>query len=271
MSCPHCLSTSISKRKYRTSLGYRTFYCQDCDRRFNERSGTPFNDLQFPTDIVLLAVLWRLRCKLGFRDVAELLLQRGFELSYETIRVWEFRFAPLVCEYLRAKRRGIAGRSWYLDETYIEVSGNWRYLYRAIDREGNMLDSMLSEHRDKHAVRRFLRRLIDSAGRKPLRMTTDKHPAYTKAIRWIVGRKVLHRHNQYLNNRIEQDHRSIKQRYYPMLGFAKFEPASRLCNAFDELRNYLRVQSAGNEHVSADVRRKIFTDRWSTLMTELSA
>ena len=96
MSCPHCLSPSVSKRKYRTSLGYRTFYCGDCDRRFNERSGTPFNDLQFPTDIVLLAVLWRLRYKLGFRDVAELLLHRGFEVSYETIRIWEFRFAPLV-------------------------------------------------------------------------------------------------------------------------------------------------------------------------------
>ena len=216
-------------------------------------------------------MLFRSRYKLGFRDVAELLLQRGFEVSYETIRMWEFRFAPLVSENLRAKRRGIAGQSWYLDETYIKVSGRWRYLYRAIDREGNLLDSMLSEHRDKHAARRFLRRLLDNAGQKPLRMTTDKHPAYTKAIRWIVGRKVLHRHNQYLNNRIEQDHRSIKQRYYPMLGFAKFESASRFCSAFDELRNYLKVGALDGQQVSASSRRIIFTQRWSTLMTELSA
>jgi putative transposase len=271
MSCPHCVSRSISKRKHRTSLGYLTFYCGDCDRRFNERSSTPFNDLQFPTDIVLLAMLWRLRYKLGFRDVAQLLLQRGFEVSYETIRIWEYRFAPLVSENLRTKRRGIAGRSWYLYETYIKVAGRWRYLYRAIDREGNLLDSMLSEHRDKHTARRFLRRLIDNAGRKPLRMTTDRHPAYTKAIRWIVGRKVLHRQNQYLNNRMEQNHRPIKQRYYPMLGFSKFESASRFCNAFDEFRNYLRVRSVGGEHVSASSRRDIFTERWSTLMTELSA
>jgi putative transposase len=271
MSCPHCLSASVSKRKCRTSLGYRTFYCGDSDKRFNERSGTQFNDLQFPNDIILLAVFWRLRYKLGFRDVAELLLQRGFEISYESIRTWEFRFAPLVSDNLRNKRRGIAGRSWYLDETYIKVGGRWRYLYRAIDREGNLLDSMLSEHRDRNAARRCLRRLIDSAGRKPLRLTTDKHPAYTKAVRWIVGRKVLHRHNQYLNNRIEQDHRSIKQRYYPMLGFAKFESASRFCSAFDELRNYLRVRSVGGEHVSASSRREIFTEKWSTLMTEMSA
>ena len=71
-------------RKRRTVLDYRTFFCNACRRHFNERTGTPFNDLQFPTDIVLMAVLWRLRYKLGFRDVAELLLQRGFEVSYET-------------------------------------------------------------------------------------------------------------------------------------------------------------------------------------------
>ena len=130
---------------------------------------------------------------------------------------------------------------------------------------------MLSEHRDKHAARRFLRCLVDSAGQKPLRLTTDKHPAYTKAIRWIIGRKVLHRQNQYLNNRIEQSHRPIKQRYYPMLGFRSFESANRFCTAFDELRNYLRVRSVDDEPIAASGRREIFTGRWSALMTELAA
>ena len=88
-----------------------------------------------------------------------------------------------------------------MDETYIKVSGRWCYLYWAIDRHGNLLDSVLSEHRDRETSRRFLRRLIDAQGRKPLRLTTDKHPAYTKAMRWIVGRKAQHRQNQYLNNR----------------------------------------------------------------------
>ena len=87
-----------------------------------------------------MAVLWRLRYKLGFLDAAELFLQRGFEVSYEMIRVWEFRFAPLISNNLRAKRRCLAGRSWYLDETYIKVRGSWRYLCRAIDREENLLD-----------------------------------------------------------------------------------------------------------------------------------
>ena len=127
----------------------------------------------------------------------------------------------MIGENLRTKRRGKAGVSWYLDETYIKVSGHWRYLYRAVERDGNLLDSMLSEHRDKHAARRFLRRLIDNAGPKTLRLTTDRHPACKKAIRWIVGRQVLHRQNQYLNNRIEPSHRPLRQRYCPMLGFPK--------------------------------------------------
>ncbi len=86
-------------------------HCRACGRRFNERTGTPFNDLQYPTDIVLLAVLWRLRYKLSFRDVAELLLQRGYAVTHETIRDWEFRFAPPLAGRLRAKRRGRAGVS----------------------------------------------------------------------------------------------------------------------------------------------------------------
>ena len=177
MTCPHCLSTSISKRQHRTSLGYRTFSCRACRLRFNQRTGSPFNDLQFPTHVVLLAVLWRLRYKLGFREVAELLLQRGFEVSHETIRNWEFRFAPMVSERLRAKRRGHAGRSWYLDETYVKVSGRWCYLYRAIDRDGNLLDSMLSKHRDRQAARRFLRRLLDASPRRPLRLDHRQAPS----------------------------------------------------------------------------------------------
>jgi len=177
----------------------------------------------------------------------------------------------MVSNNLRARRQGRAGLSWYLGETYVKVSGRWCYLYRAIDKDGNLLDSMLSEKRDKHAARRFLRRLLQNTDQRPLRLTTDRHPAYTKAIRWIVGRKALHRTNRYLNNRMEQNHRHIKQRYYPMLGFKRFESASRFCNAFDELRNYLRVPRSGDEHVSATDRRQIFSGRWTTLMVELAA
>ena len=191
--CPRCSSSETSSRSRRTSTGYCTFACRACETVFNERTGTPFNDLQYPTDVVMLAVLWRLRYKLSFRDVAEMLLQRGFEVTHETVRVWEFRFAPLLASQLRAKRRGRAGVSWYLDETYLKVGGRWCYLYRAIDHRGELIDSMLSERRDKHAARRFLRRLVEISEGKPARITTDLHPAYRRAIRWIIGRKAWHR------------------------------------------------------------------------------
>ena len=271
MTCPHCLAPTASHRQRRTALGYRTFPCHTCRRRFNEQAGILFNDLQFPTDIVLLAVLWRLRYNLGFRDVAELLLRRGFNVSYETIRAWEFRFSPRISTLLRSRRRGLGGRSWYLDETYIKVSGRWCYLYRAIDRDGNLLDAMLSEHRDRAAARTFLRRLLDISGQKPFRITTDRHPAYERAARWIVGRKVLHRENRYLNNRIEQNHRHLKQRYYPMLGFGRFESARRFCTAFDELRHYLRIPLNPGAHLSSSERRREFTARWTTLIAEMAA
>ena len=196
MTCPHCESPATTKRQGPTSLGSRRFRCRSCGRRFNERSGTAFNDLQYATDVVLLAVLRRLRDKLSCRDIAEMRLERGFSVTPETIREWECRFAPRVTERLRAKRRGRAGRSWYLDETDVQVAGRWCSLDRAIDREGDLLDSRRSAHRDKHAARRFLRRLVDVAERKPQRITTDQRPPYRRAIRWILGRKVRHRCSQ---------------------------------------------------------------------------
>ena len=270
MICPHCRSSATTRHKHRTALGYPRFKCRLCGRRCNERTGTLVNDLQCPTDLVVVAVRWRLRYKRSFRDVAELLLPRGFEVTHETIRAWEYRFAPVLAAELRRKRRGRAGVSWYLDETYVKVAGRWGSLYRAIDGAGELLDSMLSEHRDKHAARRFLRRLLEVGGRTPLRVTPDHHPAYRKAIRWILGRRGLHRRSQYLNNLTEQDHRAIKQRSYPMLGFGRFESAARFCAAFDELRQDFRVRRRGGPHVPLPDQRRLFLARWHGLITEMA-
>ena len=117
MNCPHCLSPSTKEQHTKTLLGYRIFRCSACKHRFNERTGTPFNYLEYPTDIVLLVVLWRLRYKLSLRDVAEMFLERGWTFTHEAVRDWEARFAPLLADQLRRKRHGQAGKSWYVDET----------------------------------------------------------------------------------------------------------------------------------------------------------
>ena len=272
MPCPHCRSTTTVQRSKTTQLGYRTFACHTCERTFNERTGTPFNYLEYPTDIVLLVVLWRLRYKLSLRDLAEMFLERGFEFTHEAVREWEARFAPLVADKLRAKRKGQAGRSWHVDETYIKVSGVWKYLYRAIDRDGNLVDSMLSEHRDMEAAKGFFTSTLEVAEQAPERVTTDGHDSFPRAIRETLGEAVTHRCNPYLNNRIEQDHRGIKQRYYPMRGFGNFAAASRFCRAFDEQRDYFRMRSVMCERVPplAQQRRE-YCARWTALMGEVMA
>ena len=132
MNCPRCNSAQTNESSRTTALGYRAFRCSACKARFNERTGTPFNHLQFPTDIVLLVVLWRLRYKLSLRALSEVFLERGFAFTHETVRNWETRFAPLITAQLRAKRKGKVGQSWPVDETYRKVAGKWHYLYRAI-------------------------------------------------------------------------------------------------------------------------------------------
>jgi putative transposase len=157
MNCPYCQSTVTTERLDPTVLGYRRFRCRDCQQEFNERTGTLFNRLQYPTDVVCLVVLWRVRYKLSLRDLTEMFLQRGFSFTHETVRAWERKLAPLLSEALHKKRRGAVGNSWYVDETYIKVQGQWCYLYRAIDRDGNLVDVRLSDTRDLTAAEAFFR------------------------------------------------------------------------------------------------------------------
>jgi transposase-like protein len=252
-------------------LGYRLFRCRPCRRTFNERTGTPFNHLQVPTDVVLLVVLWRLRYKLSLRDLAEMFLTRGFTFTHEAVREWEERFAPLLSARLRAKRRGRAGRRWHVDETYVKVDGRWCYLYRAIDADGNLVDSMLSETRDMEAAKRFFGRARAVVGHAPEKVTTDGHDAYPRAVRETLGAGVVHRRSRSMNNRLEQDHRGIKQRYYPMRGFGSFAAAGRFCTAHDELRDHLRTRHHLNEALSLAEQRRLVQERWGEACALLQA
>lgn len=271
MPCPHCAATTTTEQPRRTALGYRTFRCGACRRICNERTGTPYNHLQYPTDLVLLVVLWRLRYKLSLRDLAEMFLERGFVFSHEAVRDWEARFAPLLAARLRAKRHGRAGTRWHADETYVKVNGTWCYLYRAIDRDGNLVEALLSEKRDMAAARRFFAQALDVAGRAPEQVTSDGHDAYPRAIRETLGDGVEHRTSRYKNNRIEQDHRGIKQRYYPMRGFGSFASAARFCTGYEEQRQYFRPRTRQYERGTLAEQRRQFQERWATVIAELVA
>jgi putative transposase len=155
--CLKCRSTAVKERPERTAQGYRRFRCRDCTKQFNERSSGLLNRTQYPSDTIALVVLWRLRYKLSLRDLAEMFLIRGFVFTYEAVRDWEAKLTPALAEELRRSRRGNVGWSWYVDETYIRVHGQWKYLYRAIDRDGALVDVMLSEHRNLAAAKRAAR------------------------------------------------------------------------------------------------------------------
>jgi putative transposase len=269
MDCIACGSAAVSERPERTARGYRRFRCSTCGKQFNERSGGVLNRAQYPSDVIALVVLWRLRYKLALRDLPEMFLVRGIMFSHEAVRDWEAKLTPALADNLRRRRRGQAGRSWYVDETYIKVHGQWRYLYRAIDRSGALVDVMFSEHRDMAAAKTFFTSAKMVTGITPTRVTTDGHDSYPRAIRAILGAGVRHRNSRYLNNRLEQDHRGIKARYGPMRGFKCPQSAGLFCRAFDELRNFLRSHDRARQPISATSFRFRFLRRTATVLNVL--
>ena len=153
----------------------------------------------------------------------------------------------------------------------MKIHGKWCYLYRAIDSDGNLVDSRLSEKRDMDAAKQFFKQAVAVVGHAPEHVTTDGHRSYPRAVRETIGHEVIHRTNVYLNNHIEQDHRGIKQRYYPMHGFGTFASADRFCRAFDELRQYFRYHSTTREMMSLAQQRRIFCERLAALQELISA
>jgi putative transposase len=271
MRCVERGSNAVSERPERTAQGYRRFRCRACGKQWNERSGTVLNRAQYPSDVIALVVLWRLRYKLSLRDLPEMFAVRGMVFSYEAVRDWEAKLTPALAEELRHRRRGTVGRSWYVDETYLKVDGRWCYVYRAIDSSGALVDVLFSEHRDMKAAKAFFRSAKTVTGVTPDRVTTDGYDSYPRAIRTELGKAVRHRTNRYLNNRLEQNHRGLKGRYWPMLGFKCSQSAARFCRAYDELRNHLRPRTRLNQHVPAFRRRMLFLQRTVMVLGILEA
>jgi transposase-like protein len=264
----------VTERPGRTARGYRRFRCRDCGRQFNERSAGLLNRAQYPSDVIALVVLWRLRYRLTLRDLSEMFLLRGIAFSHEAVREWEAKLAPVLAGELRRRRHGkggARGRHWHVDETYVRVKGRWAYLYRAVDRDGDLVDTMLSERRDMAAAQAFFRSAKAATGSTPDRVTTDGHGSYPRAIRSTLGRRVVHRTSAHKNNGLEQDHRGVKGRIRCMRGFGSFASAGRFCRGHDELRDFLRLRTRHNQHVPAGRRRRLHLRRAAAALAILEA
>ena len=234
------------------------FLCKDCRRTYNERTGTSFNFIEVPTDIVFEVLLCRVRYKLSYRDVAEYFLLRGFEFTHETVRDWEARFLPHFTEQIREKRRGKVGNVWFVDETYVRVAGRWCYLYRGIDQDGNLVDVRLSATRDMAGTKAFFEKAREISEESPVQVFTDGLTSYPRAIDEELGEEVAHNVIGCAGNPVEQSHRGQKYRYYPTLGFGAFESAQRFCQFYDETSNFLRPRQYMGEVVSLSAKREKF-------------
>jgi transposase, IS6 family len=203
---------------------------------------------QFEPEVILLAVGWYLRFSLSYRDVEELLGERGVHADHVTVWRWVQRYAP---ELQRRLRRHLkpTNDSWRMDETYVRVKGKWRYLYRAVDSTGATLDFLLSAKQDAAAAKRFLAKALGGASHPvPRVINTDKHAAYPPAIVELKADGVLeehceHRPVQYLNNVLEQDHRAIKRRINASQHFRSFWAAWRTIAGYEAIHMIRKGQA----------------------------
>ena len=185
-----------------------------------------FKGAHFPKDIILLGVLWYVAYPLSTRHVEELLRERGVSVDHSTINRWVIKYSPQLEEAFHRRKQPV-WVSWRMDETYIKVKGEWRYLYRAVDKHGQTIEFLLTEHRDKEAALRFLKKAIRRNG-VPETITIDGSDANEAAIRSYNqehGTNIIIRQVRYLDNIVEQDHRAVKRVTRPTLGFKSFDAA----------------------------------------------
>jgi len=212
----------------------------------------------YQPDVILLTVRWYLRYNLSFRDLVEMMEERGLCMAHTTIMRWVHQYGPELDERVRRHLK-LTNDSWRVDETYVKVKGQWTYLYRAVDSEGNTIDFYLSKTRNKQAAKRFFKKaLAFSYVSTPRAITVDKNPAYPIAIQELKEEKKMPqgiqvRQSKYLNNIVEQDHRFIKKRLSTMLGLKLFRTAKAIISGIEVIHMikkkqvYQEVKSVPNQ------------------------
>ena len=186
-----------------------------------------FKGSHFERDVVLWGVRWYVAYPISYRQLEEMMRERGVEVDHATLNRWVIKYVPMLEKEFRARKHPV-GSSWRMDETYVKVKGAWKYLYRAVDKSGATVDFLLTAKRDRKAASRFLRKAIEY-GDTPKKITIDKSGANTAAIESHNSETdagIEMRQVKYLNNIVEQDHRAIKRQTRPMLGFKSFRSAA---------------------------------------------
>lgn len=212
-----------------------------------------FKRLHYPVDIMAQCVRWYLAYSLSLRNLEEMMAERDILVDHSTLHRWFIRLVPLLDKTFRRHKRTV-GRRWRMDETYIKIKGQWKYLYQAVDSEGQTIDCLLTAKRDAAAALRFFRKAIKHHG-EPGRVTIDKSGANTAALTKLNADKpneeiIAIRQSKYLNNLVEQDHRNIKRRIKLMMGFKSFRRAQTILAGIELIHMIRKGQHLQNERLS---------------------
>ena len=194
---------------------------------------------RFPSEIIRHSVWLYYRFSLSYRDFEDLLAERGVNVSYETIRRWCSRFGPIYANRLR-KRSGPGGDQWFVDEVFIRIDGQQRYLYRAVDQDSQVLDTLVQTRRNTSAAARFFRRLLKRQSQAPRRLMTDKLRSYAPAHRELMP-NTIHDTSQYANNRAELSHEPTRERERRMRGFKSIGQAQQFLAVHAAMRNLFAI------------------------------
>jgi putative transposase len=195
---------------------------------------------RFPPALIQHAVWLYLRFTLSYRDVEELLAQRGLDLSYESVRCWVLKFGPMLARRLR-QRRPRPSDDWHLDEMVVRIAGRRMYLWRAVDHEGEILDVLLQRRRDRRAAVKLMRKLIRKQGFAPRRVTTDRLHSYSAALRHL-GLRCHHEQGLRKNNRAENSHQVVRRRERKMQRFKSAASAQRFLSVHAAVHNTFNLQ-----------------------------
>jgi len=216
-----------------------------------------FNGRHFQQDMILQSVRWYLAYSLSYRDIEELMQERGFSVDHNTINRWVLHYSPQLDAAFRRKKKRV-GKRWRMDETYIKVKGQWKYSYRAVDKQGQTIDFLLTATRDSKAALRFLKKAIGQNGKLSL-INIDKSGANKAGLKQLnrdQNTRIEIRQCKYLNNIIEQDHRRIKRLTRPMLGFKNLYAAQRTLAGMEMMAMIKKGQmktSEGNKTSPAEM------------------
>jgi len=241
-SCPACQQPA-AKRNGRDRCGRQKYACRPCRRTFTENTTSAFSGYRWPRDIILTAVGWYLSYPLSSRQVRELLAERGVDVSHRTILMWAQVFGPLLAAAVRRRRR--VGSRWFVDEVFLFRRSEKRYLYRAIDEDGVVVDVLLRDHRDTASAQAFFRQAIERAQVIPEEVITDYHQPYVKAVATTCPgaqhvRTGLHRARGETTKAVERSHVPMRDRLRNSRGLKRTETGQCFLEGFEAVRHLRR-------------------------------